>query len=477
MGLITKEVEVKLSNKIIKHYEDLGYEIPRYFNKNNNKYMVKRGTKILVKTEHLTDGSDIKVDVKCDHCGKTLENILWTNYKNYIKDDGKYYCKSCSNKLYGRGFQKRLTENEIRKIIDKSLGVDYKIIKVINTDKRTYVDLLDSIGYKYGNVDIQTLKRSNTSKFSKSNKYTKENINNWCKLNSLNIELINNYKDVNKKLNWKCLDCNNIFKRSWDDIYQSKISCPNCGDGISYPEKFGLFLFNQLNVYYIYNSIANWSKNKRYDFIFNDLKIVIEFHGLQHYNGGFESYGGRTLEEELENDKLKKELSECNGYKYIDIDCRKSELEWIKNNILNSELNNIFNLSNINWLECHEYAIKNNLIKETCDLWNNEIKMTSKISEILKLSDSTIRRYLKQGAELGWCDYDAIEACKKNNIRRFKPVIQLSLNGEYIQQFNSMINAEEQTGIISISSCCRGKIKSAGGFKWMYKSEYEKLTG
>ena len=32
MGLITKEVEVKLGGKNIKYYENLGYQIPRYYN-------------------------------------------------------------------------------------------------------------------------------------------------------------------------------------------------------------------------------------------------------------------------------------------------------------------------------------------------------------------------------------------------------------------------------------------------------------
>jgi len=50
MPLITKELEVGVSHSI-KHYEDLGYIIPKHFN--NRKWCVKHGTKILVKVEHL----------------------------------------------------------------------------------------------------------------------------------------------------------------------------------------------------------------------------------------------------------------------------------------------------------------------------------------------------------------------------------------------------------------------------------------
>ena len=39
MGLLSTEVEVRLTGSNIKYYEDLGYEIPRYFNKNKWKWL------------------------------------------------------------------------------------------------------------------------------------------------------------------------------------------------------------------------------------------------------------------------------------------------------------------------------------------------------------------------------------------------------------------------------------------------------
>ena len=49
MGLLTTEVEVLLNGYNIKYYEDLGYDIPRYYNKSSCKYHVKKGTTIIVK--------------------------------------------------------------------------------------------------------------------------------------------------------------------------------------------------------------------------------------------------------------------------------------------------------------------------------------------------------------------------------------------------------------------------------------------
>lgn len=50
-------------------------------------------------------------------------------------------------------------------------------------------------------------------------------------------------------------------------------------------------------------------------------------------------------------------------------------------------------------------------------------------------------------------------------------VIQLSLDGEYIAEFKSAMQASKLTGInrASIYNCCIGKNKTAGGYKWIYK--------
>ena len=37
MGLLTKEVEVVVNSRNVKYYEDLGYDIPKYYNKNKKK--------------------------------------------------------------------------------------------------------------------------------------------------------------------------------------------------------------------------------------------------------------------------------------------------------------------------------------------------------------------------------------------------------------------------------------------------------
>ena len=94
--LLSKEVYATLCSRTIKHYENLGYEIPRRINKYGN-LTVKQGTKILVKTSDLPSGSNIKVDVKCDNCGKEYQ-ICYYDYLKHLHD-GKTFCCDCASKI------------------------------------------------------------------------------------------------------------------------------------------------------------------------------------------------------------------------------------------------------------------------------------------------------------------------------------------------------------------------------------------
>ena len=54
-----------------------------------------------------------------------------------------------------------------------------------------------------------------------------------------------------------------------------------------------------------------------------------------------------------------------------------------------------------------------------------------------------------------------------------KSVIQYTLDDEFVNEYLSSHEASRQTGICrtNISKCCRGGCKSAGGYKWCFKSE------
>ena len=58
---------------------------------------------------------------------------------------------------------------------------------------------------------------------------------------------------------------------------------------------------------------------------------------------------------------------------------------------------------------------------------------------------------------------------------RLRPVVQLDLNGQFVAEYQSETEAAKNTGIgdTLISGCCHKKHLSAGGFIWVFQSDYD----
>lgn len=285
-----------------------------------------------------------------------------------------------------------------------------------------------------------------------------------------------------KKLDWKCPECGEIIKnKTISNVKNHRLYCPKCSDGKSFPEKVMYNVLKQLNINFEWEKAFKWSENKRYDFYLLDYKMIIEVNGEQHYkNCGFESKGGRSVDEEKENDILKKELAMLNGIQYyIIIDASESNIDYIKRSIINSYLSNYFNFNNLNWYQINNDSLKSIVLK-TIELWNNGNRV-KEISNILNIGRTTVSRYLKRGNDSRLCMYNG----KDENLigrtlgikRNYRKCIQMSLNDCYIKEWDYIKEASLKLSVNSgsISQCCKGKQKTAGGYKWMYKEDYDKL--
>lgn len=288
-----------------------------------------------------------------------------------------------------------------------------------------------------------------------------------------------------KKIILICPECKKEKLIRCKDFVRRGISC-TCGDGQSYPNKFVYKILDQLNIKYESEKTFSWIKTKRYDVYIPFLNLIIENHGLQHYGKGFETFGGKTLEEEQSNDKIKKELALSNGIKhYIALDCRKSELEWIKKSVMESELPKLLNFKeeDIDWVECHKYALTN-MVKTVCDLWmSRKFNMIIDMAVYLKMNRGTVLKYLKQGAEIGWCDYNANEQINLNNARRGElmqnklgKTVEVIKDGKSMGVFKSISELArisqdvigEKLEISAISNVCNGKRSQHKGYIFKY---------
>ncbi len=106
--ILSKKVIIKWNAKTKGHYINLGY------------LYTKMGDKFEVKVEDLTDGSNVKIDVKCDGCNNKL-NIIWQYYLKYVKKDGEYYCLKCARNNYKKfiSFEQWCIENNRQDVLDR----------------------------------------------------------------------------------------------------------------------------------------------------------------------------------------------------------------------------------------------------------------------------------------------------------------------------------------------------------------------
>lgn len=370
----------------------------------------------------------------------------------------------------------------------------YQVGDIIKTNSG-YIEILKQIRMKHGKYTqkgyiYQCLNCGNIDAITNTHLQTKcgcnvcagkkvlKGYNDMWTINPSLAKLLANPEDgykytqyCNKSIDWRCPDCGNIIEnKKINNINKNGLSCPKCSDGISYPEKFMFNVLEQLNINFIYQYSPEWIKPKRYDFYFklNNKEYIIEMDGGLGHGKKDNKMSGQTKEESKAIDDYKDKNANEHNIEVIRIDCyynKNDRFEYIKNNILNSnKLNNFFHLSKIDWLACHEFSCSSR-VKEACDLWNNHTyNTTTEIANVLRLERSTICRYLKQGNNLNWCNYNPKEEAKNVNIRNSKNNSKetICLNTKDIFTSTKKASEKYNTPRNSICLCCRGEIQSAG---------------
>lgn len=276
------------------------------------------------------------------------------------------------------------------------------------------------------------------------------------------------------KIRAKCKDCGHI-KNMWIyNLDRQGFGCNECGDGIKYPNKFLYSILNQLNIDYIKEYHPKWALGKFYDVYIPSLKLIIEMDGGLGHGNKDTKYA--TKEESKNIDELKDNLANEHGIKVIRIDCNydnsnMTRHNYIKNNIFNSEIKNILNLSIINWDNVESFC-STNIVKLACELKKNNPNLYPyEIGLKLNLSHSTIIRYLKIGRKLGWCNYDEKQRCKNSSkkikILKGDDLIGIYESIRYIERNSKYICGVKLYGK-GISNVCKHITNQYHGFKFEY---------
>lgn len=243
-------------------------------------------------------------------------------------------------------------------------------------------------------------------------------------------EASNYTKSCSNKFTPICPFCGRISETKISPNQLSRlhgISCV-CNDGISIPNKIIRAImeqaFNKSMISSYEKEHKEYDENgilRRFDMKFFDINgnpFFVEmdggFHGeikRKHSNKKMKFLPAKMFIADIMKDNIAENL----GIPLIRIDCYKSDIEYIKQNLYDSELANIINLNNIDWTSIENICFSN-IMRDVCIYKNEHPKVfVPEIAKKFELSDATIRNYLKRGTKLGICNYNPQEESKRRN--------------------------------------------------------------
>lgn len=273
-----------------------------------------------------------------------------------------------------------------------------------------------------------------------------------CKGNSLyDLEYIRKYiididdakkitQNSRKKCKFKCPNCGFEKLMPVANLTNQGFKCNICSNKLSYPERFITAYLELKNIKYKYQHKEKSLQNRIFDFYLYELDIYLECHGIQHYDKNNIWYNHSVLQ-----DMDKRRWGKENNKQLVELDCRFSEFDYIKNKVNESILPKIGNSDIKRIVE----KIKNNEtdnVKEVIELYKT-CKSSYVVSEKLKINHKKVLMILKQ-----------------NNVPIFSRIKKVKcLNTNHI--FKSSQEAAEWCGVKnkdSIASCARGNSKYSG---------------
>ena len=437
-------------------------------------------------------GSNTKVDVECLECGRQWSSVAYS----LLLGNG---CKPCNLRRGRQGVKdKAFAEIQADPHVQEHFEIisDYQGLR-IPIRLRCRHD-----GYEFER-QVASMKKCQVvcpicgSKGKRgTHGHTEKGINDLWTTHPHIAELLTNPEDGHKysaqnciQVNFTCPDCGNIAERWLSYVSKTMPYCQKCGDNMSYPERFFSAILRDLGIAFQKEVMFDWckfevngqEKTGRYDFVFtiNGQNYIVETDGEQHFRE-VRGFGDANVQE---IDHIKQELAEKYGYSVIRIDCQESTPEYIRNSIEGSILADLFDLSRVDWIQCHRDTITSPQA-EAVRLWNSGIKSTTEIMEIIGLKTrQPVRNYLKEAAEQGLCDYKPEEG-KAEAIRNARkavarPVILVN-TGEI---FESMNQAGKAYGTTSdkIKRVCEGERMYAGKsggqpLVWRYNDEVRNIA-
>lgn len=263
------------------------------------------------------------------------------------------------------------------------------------------------------------------------------------------------------------------------NVARHGLSCPSCSGGRKYPNRLMYNVLKHILDEFEPEYMKPWTDNRKYDFMFemSQNKYLIEMDGGQHKTG---FPGGLTKEQNQENDAYKDRLAIENGFHIIRIDCDYppgQRFQYIKNNILNSELAIILDFSNTDW-EYADLISQPSDFQQICKMYDSGVHDVDVIAKEIGLCAATVIQHLIHSEEIGCSTYKHSDGLYERNELRKQRLS--SANGccllcvETNEIFPSIATAKRYYGG-NIDRYLAGKVDCAGVLPDGQKIHYRRI--
>lgn len=338
MTILEKEVLIGINGTNVNYYENLGYNIPRYIDK-QGRLSIKKGTKIFVKVEHLSPRTHTQVTKICDNCGKYVPNKKYSNIViSREKGDNKDYCRNCSNIKGWKNYKENLPYEKIFEYYVIANNMEYLLDEFSenNNVKPNEISAANGKEYKWKCKNGHEWISSTNNRFKDtgcpycSGYYPTETNNLLVKFPDICIEW--NYNKNNKSPNeyspfsnykvwWKCEK-----GHEWETSITIRTSA-GCGCPICSESKGEKKIREWLDTKFIFESQKEFNGltglgggNLSYDFYLPSQNLLIEYQGEQHlhYKEGFHE-SINDFYKQQEHDRRKREYAKLNEIELLEI--------------------------------------------------------------------------------------------------------------------------------------------------------------